>query len=82
MVNALRVLLRPERSKVRYFAVMRCPHCGERLREQMPGEGSVIHTKCFHCGLFIHKRPGTCCVYCSDADIPCPQVQRAQGRVE
>jgi hypothetical protein len=80
MFSALRRSLRTERRKVQHVAVLSCPHCGERLREQMPDEGSVLHTKCFRCGLFIHKRPGSCCVYCSDADIPCPQEQRARGR--
>jgi Zn ribbon nucleic-acid-binding protein len=82
MVRTLHHLLRPSRRRIRYFAVMRCPHCGELIREQMPSEGSVLHTKCFSCGLHIHKRTGICCVYCSDADVPCPQVQRMQGKVD
>lgn len=76
----LQLLPRVRRRKVQYIAVLRCPHCRVRVSEQMPSEGSVMHTKCFCCGKYLHAHADACCVYCSMANVPCPKRQRKQGR--
>jgi hypothetical protein len=64
-----------------YFSTLTCPHCHRRSHDQMPSNASVYFYYCLRCNQRIKPKPGTCCVYCSYGDIPCPPVQR-HGRVE
>ena len=57
------------------IATLTCPHCGQAQEVEMLEHACVAVHDCQHCGVRIKTKDGACCVYCSYADIPCPDAQ-------
>ncbi len=56
-------------------STLTCPRCGHRQREAMASNACVYRYECAQCGADIKTRPGSCCVFCSYGDTPCPPEQ-------
>ena len=63
-----------------YFSTVRCPFCGKRSKDQMPGNASVYFYRCMRCNELFTPLPGRCCVYCSYGDVPCPWSQQGKSQ--
>ena len=57
-----------------------CPVCGHRKTEAMPTAACIVVYHCTGCAAVLRPRAGTCCVFCSYGDVPCPPVQGGTGR--
>ena len=52
-----------------------CPSCGHRESETMHEGVRQYFYKCKACGKVLKPMRGDCCVFCSYADVPCPDTQ-------
>ncbi|HSK20251.1 MAG TPA: GDCCVxC domain-containing (seleno)protein [Longimicrobiales bacterium] len=60
-----------------------CPECGLKTEEEMPEDACVHFFVCPGCATRLRPDPGSCCVFCSFGDRPCPPRARElaeQGR--
>jgi hypothetical protein len=57
------------------IATLTCPDCGFNQDVDMLENASVQFHTCVQCQARIKAKSGTCCVFCSYADIPCPTAQ-------
>ncbi|MCW8916507.1 MAG: hypothetical protein OQK24_11730 [Magnetovibrio sp.] len=57
------------------IATLTCPECSRPQEVEMLEHACVTYHTCIHCGVRLKAKPGSCCVYCSYADIPCPDAQ-------
>ena len=57
------------------FSRFECPNCARHSRDQMPRRSSVVRYHCLYCNTIFEPLPGSCCVYCSYGDVPCPNAQ-------
>ena len=64
-----------EQSTLELYAVLTCPACGHRAREEMPTDACLFFHACAGCGLRLRPLPGDCCVFCSYGSLPCPPKQ-------
>ncbi|MGJ0503767.1 MAG: GDCCVxC domain-containing (seleno)protein [Methylocystis sp.] len=55
-----------------------CPLCGHRAKESMPVDACQFFYECKGCGALLKPKFGTCCVFCSYGDAPCPPIQEAK----
>ena len=53
-------------------AVLTCPECGHRAREEMPADACLFFHVCAACDVRLRPLPGDCCVFCSYGSVPCP----------
>jgi hypothetical protein len=53
-----------------------CPECGFTKELEMPMDYCQISYECENCKTTLTPKEGTCCVFCSYADIPCPPKQK------
>jgi hypothetical protein len=51
------------------------PNCGTTRLEEMPTDACRVFYECSGCGTRLRPKHGDCCVFCSDADTPCPPKQ-------
>lgn len=56
-------------------ALLTCPMCGKSQEVEMLQNACVTFHTCEHCGEKIKAKDGECCVFCSYADVPCPDAQ-------
>ena len=58
-------------------ATMTCPECGVQQQVVMPETHQQHYYKCTNqeCLADLAPKEGSCCVFCSYADKPCPQRQ-------
>lgn len=61
---------------VEYHARLKCPWCGYIQDIDMPSETRHYLYECWRCRKVISPLVGSCCIFCSYADKPCPQRQR------
>jgi Zn ribbon nucleic-acid-binding protein len=57
------------------IATITCPICKHAARCAMPTDRYVIVYECARCHATLKPKQGDCCVFCSHADLPCPQKQ-------
>ena len=62
-------------SALEHWAVLTCPECGHRAREQMPTDACLFFHVCAACDVRLRPLPGDCCVFCSYGAVPCPPKQ-------
>jgi hypothetical protein len=65
-------------SATTYRSTITCPGCGHKKTETMPTKECVIGYDCEGCGTRLVPTPGSCCVFCSHGDVPCPP--KLEGR--
>ena len=70
---------REEVSAVVTSATITCPECGTQSRAAMPTDACQFFWTCPACSARLRPLPGDCCVFCSDADQPCPPRQLRQS---
>jgi hypothetical protein len=58
-------------------ATITCPLCGYEARETMATDACQYLYVCGGCEALLKPRPGDCCVFCSYADVVCPQRRQA-----
>jgi hypothetical protein len=58
-------------------ATITCPQCGHAAVESMPTDACVLAYRCEACQAVLRPLAGTCCVFCSHAEVPCPPKQLA-----
>ena len=56
-------------------SILTCPKCGYIASEEMPIDSKQRFHVCKNCNLVIMPKPGSCCVFCSYGNIPCPSAQ-------
>lgn len=58
-------------------ATLTCPHCGTKQKVVMPTDNFQHYFKCTNekCMADLAPLTGKDCVFCSYADMPCPQKQ-------
>lgn len=56
-------------------ATLTCPHCQASQKVEMVEHACIQFHTCEHCGAKMRALDGACCVFCSYADIPCPDAQ-------
>jgi hypothetical protein len=61
-------------------AVLTCPECGAKHKEEMPTDACQHFFKCGECGVMLKPKEGKCCVFCSYADTKCPPEQEKRDR--
>ncbi|MSQ26380.1 MAG: hypothetical protein EXR49_09000 [Dehalococcoidia bacterium] len=61
-------------------ATLTCPACGASRREEMPLDACRFFYECTQCRTVLRPKAGDCCVFCSYADVRCPDTQRAVAR--
>lgn len=59
------------------LATLTCPDpaCHHQQRVIMPSTYCQLTYKCEACDVTHVRKTGTCCVFCSYADTPCPSKQ-------
>lgn len=57
-------------------SILTCPKCGYIKSEEMPTERHQRFYACKNCNLVIMPKHGSCCVFCSYGNIPCPSAQK------
>ena len=57
------------------IATMTCPICKHAARVAMPTDRRVLVYVCTRCQATLTPKEGDHCVFCSYADLPCPQKQ-------
>lgn len=62
----------------RLEAVIVCPACHSRTRQQMPVDACIWFWECPACHVLARPLPGDCCVFCSYADVACPPRQAGE----
>ena len=63
-------------SKIITEAIIKCPNCGSKYKQNMPKIGKHINSKCVFCHtLFGIHNIKDCCVYCTYSDVKCPKAQ-------
>ena len=60
-------------------SVITCPVCGYRQTEAMPTTACIVVYHCKGCAAVLRPRVGTCSVFCSFGDVPCPPAQAGAG---
>lgn len=66
-------------------STLTCPLCLHVAVEQMPDNACVAFYECQGCRTLLKPKPGSCCVFCSYGDTPCPPIQDGDccsGRVD
>jgi len=66
---------KPQAKKAPLESRLTCPACGVVTVEMMPVHYCQRFYDCPACGTVITTTPGSCCVYCSYGDTPCPPKQ-------
>ena len=61
--------------KIVLESTVTCPKCGFQNTERMPTDHCLIRYQCKNCGFVMTPKKGTCCIFCSYGDVPCPPVQ-------
>lgn len=61
-------------------AVLICPKCKTKHKEEMPTDACQFFYKCNVCGEMLKPKEGECCVFCSYADSKCPPEQEKENR--
>lgn len=66
-----------DKNQIQTTATLTCPECGTKEVVQMPTNGHQHYFKCANetCNADVATKEGECCVFCSYADIPCPEKQ-------
>lgn len=59
-------------------SLVTCPECGYAEKLSMPVDYCQFFHECAGCGALLKAKEGTCCVFCSYGDVPCPPVQKAR----
>ena len=62
------------------MATLTCPACGAAQQAQMPLDACQFFFECASCRTVLRPRAGDCCVFCSYADVRCPDKQKAAAR--
>jgi hypothetical protein len=57
-------------------SLLTCPECGHAEKLSMPTDYCQFFHECAGCGALLKAKEGTCCIFCSYGDVPCPPVQR------
>jgi len=57
-------------------STIKCPECGHKEKEQMPGDACQYFYECKECGALLKPLKGDCCVFCSYGDVACPPIQQ------
>lgn len=57
-------------------SLLTCPECGHAEKLSMPADYCQFFHECAGCGAVLKAKKGTCCVFCSYGDAPCPSVQK------
>lgn len=52
-----------------------CPECGHTEQLSMPTDYCQFFHECSGCGTLLKASQGTCCIFCSYGDVPCPPAQ-------
>lgn len=60
-------------------AIITCPVCEHRAKEDMPKDACVRFYRCHKCGTLLRPKPGDCCVFCSYSNVKCPSKQAESG---
>jgi hypothetical protein len=61
-------------------STLKCPQCSLVAVEQMPVDACVAFYECQGCHTLLSPKAGSCCVFCSYGDTPCPSVQDGNCR--
>ncbi|MDX8387825.1 MAG: GDCCVxC domain-containing (seleno)protein [Ghiorsea sp.] len=56
-------------------STLTCPKCGFIKKEVMLTDACQWFYECSYCHVVLKPKHGDCCVFCSDADVPCPPIQ-------
>ncbi|MGE5303602.1 MAG: GDCCVxC domain-containing (seleno)protein [Alphaproteobacteria bacterium] len=57
-------------------SLVTCPECGHAEKRSMPADCCQFFYECGGCGALLKAKEGTCCIFCSYGDVPCPPVQK------
>jgi len=55
-----------------------CPACDYVETVSMPTDYCRLFHECARCKRLLKAKPGTCCIFCSYGDVPCPPVQMSE----
>lgn len=53
-------------------ASLKCPHCGEIVKVEIPKDRCLVFLKCEKCQKLIKTPEGKCCVVCAYSNRKCP----------
>lgn len=63
--------------KIEFKAILTCPNCGSKYKQNMPRIGKHMNSKCVFCHtVFGITDINDCCVYCAYSDMLCPEAQK------
>ena len=64
-------------------AIISCPICGSKYKQQMPKIGKHMNSKCVFCHtVFGINNTNDCCVYCTYSNILCPEAQKKINKIK